>query len=143
MLRDDWMREIRDHGNPQGEAGAWLRMNPTKSSGSGKERAICDCDVVAFRFALLESDKLPHDLALSLFARLPLPMFAILSSGGRGPYAWVKLDCTDEASYRADVAEIFDRLRRFGIDDANSNPSRLSRLVGAQRIIGANGAGEQ
>ena len=118
-------------------------MNPTMNSGSGKNGAMCDSDVTNFRFALLESDKLPHDLALSLFACLPLPMFAILSSGGRGPHAWVKLDCADEASYRADVAEIFDRLRRFGIDDANSNPSRLSRLVGARRSIGASGAGEQ
>ena len=70
-------------------------------------------------------------------------MFAILSSGGRGPHAWVKLNCADKASYRADVAHIFERLRPLGIDDANSNPSRLSRLVGAKRIIGANGAGEQ
>ena len=70
-------------------------------------------------------------------------MFAILSSGGRGPHAWVKLNCADKASYRADVAHIFERLRPLGIDDANSNPSRLSRLVGAKRIIGANGSGEQ
>lgn len=142
-VRDDWMRAIRDHGTPQSHAGGWVRMNPVKATGSGKDGAMRDCDVTSYRFALLESDKLPHDLALSLFARLPLPILAILSSGGRGPHAWVKLDCPDAASYAADVAHIIARLLPLGIDDNNGNPSRLSRLVGAQRVIGASEGGEQ
>ncbi len=143
MLRDDWLRHIREHGTPHSEAGAWVRMNPVLPAGSGAKGAICDADVTAHRFALLESDMLPMELALSLYARLPLPVFAILSSGGRGPHAWAKLDCADEETYRADVTKLFRLLARFGIDPSNRNPSRLSRLPGAQRNIGASGEGEQ
>ena len=45
MLRDDWMRWIRDKGTPQSEAGAWIRPNPVKRHGTGKNGAPCDSDV--------------------------------------------------------------------------------------------------
>ncbi len=143
MRRDDWLRHIREHGTPQSEAGAWIRMNPVKSRGSGKGGAVCDADVAAHRFMLLESDILPHEIALSIFARLPLPVFAILDSGGRGPHCWLKLDCADAESYARDVALILGKLEKIGIDQGNKNPSRLSRLPGALRGIGAEGTGEQ
>ena len=38
MLRDGWMRWIRDHGVPQSEAGGWIRPNPVNQLGSGEER---------------------------------------------------------------------------------------------------------
>jgi hypothetical protein len=83
MQRDDWMRWIRAHGVPQSEAGAWIRPNPVNQHGSGKHGAFCDCDVMSYRFCLLESDDLPLDLQLSLWARLPLPVSAIIDVGGR------------------------------------------------------------
>ena len=137
MLRDDWMRHIREHGTPQSGAGAWIRMNPVTATGSGKDGAITDEDVTAHRFMLIESDKLPEDLALSFYAALPLPVSAILSSGGRGPHAWVRLDCATVEEYRRQVSHILEILRPFGIDGGNKNPSRLSRLPGALRQIGA------
>src|SRR5205823_8997939 len=78
LSRDDWMRSIRDHGVPQGEAGAWIRPNPVKQHGTGKGGAPCDADVTSYRFCLLESDDLPFDLQLSLWATLPLPVAAII-----------------------------------------------------------------
>src|SRR5262249_14796653 len=83
LLRDDWLRLIREHGTPQSEAGAWIRPNPVKKHGSGKDGAITDADVTSHRVCLLESDALPIDLQLSLWARLPLPVAAIIASGGR------------------------------------------------------------
>jgi hypothetical protein len=76
LLRDDWMRWIRDQGTPQREAGAWVRPNPVKDHGSGKRGASTDADVTSFRFCLLESDMLPVEIQLSLSARLPLPVAA-------------------------------------------------------------------
>ena len=113
MLRDDWMRHIRTHCTPQSKAGAWIRMNPTTAAGSGYDGAITDEDVTAHRFMLIESDKLPEDLALSFYAALPLPIAAILSSGGRGPHAWVRLDCADVEEYRRQVAHILGKLAPF------------------------------
>ena len=143
MQRDDWMRWIRAHGVPQSEAGAWIRTNPVNQHGSGKHGAFCDCDVGSYRFCLLESDYLPLDLQLSLWARLPLPVSAIIDVGGRSAHAWVKLNCEGAKEYEAKVERIYTLLARFGICQNNKNPSRLSRLPGARRTIGKRGDGAQ
>ena len=136
LLRDDWMRTIRQNGVPQSKAGAWIRPNPVKQHGTGTSGAPCDADVTRFQSCLLESDDLPFDLQLSLWARLPLPIVAIIDSGGRSAHAWVMLNCSAAEEYRAQVNRIFTLLARFGVCKSNRNPSRLSRLPGAQREIG-------
>jgi hypothetical protein len=143
MLRDDWLRSLRDHGGPQSEAGAWIRPNPVKLYGTGKNGAFCDCDVTSYGFCLLESDDLPSELQLSLWARLPLPISAIIDTGGRSAHAWVKLNSEGTEEYQAKVDRIYTLLARFGICQNNKNPSRLSRLPGAQRRIGKRGDGAQ
>jgi hypothetical protein len=135
--REDWMRYIRDHGTPQSAAGAWVRMNPTDGKG------VADTNITACRFALIEFDAVPVDLQLSLLARLPLPINAILTSGGKSVHGWVRVNAKNVESYRQKVGELLALLRPFGVDQANKNPSRLSRLPGAQREIGATGDGAQ
>lgn len=137
MERDEWMRWIRDHGTPQGNAGAWVRMNPVDGKG------IADGNVMAFRFALLESDKLPFDLQVALFAKLRLPTVAILTSGGRSVHSVIRVNAPDAEDYRRKVKRLCDLLKPYGIDPATKNPSRLTRLVGAQRTIGASEDGRQ
>jgi hypothetical protein len=137
------MRQIRDRGTPQSDAGTWIRPNPVKKHGGGKGGAVCDADVTSYRFTILESDQLPRDLALSLFARVPLPIAAIIDSGGRGPHAWVKLDSGSSNEYVSLVGRIYSRLLHFGFDPGNKNASRLSRLPGAQRQVGKSGDGAQ
>jgi hypothetical protein len=143
LLRDEWMRYIRDRGTPQSEAGAWIRPNPVKEHGSGRAGAITDADVKSFRFCLLESDILPMELQLSLLARLPLPVAAIIQSGGKSIHAWVMLNCANAKEYREPIDRIYKLLARFGICPSNKNPSRLSRLPGAQREVGKHGDGAQ
>lgn len=141
FFRDEWMRWIRERNTPQSEAGAWIRPNPVKENGSGKGGAVTDADVTSYRFCLLEFDELPMELQLSLFARLPLPIAALVQSGGRSVHAWVMLNCSTEQEHRAMVDRIYKRLTRFGLCPGNKNPSRLSRLPGAQREIGKCGDG--
>jgi hypothetical protein len=143
LLRDDWMRWVRDYGTPQSEAGAWVRPNPVKDHGSGKCGAVTNADVTSYRFCLLESDALPVDLQLSLWARLPLPVAAIIQSGGRSVHAWVMLNCSNAQEYRTKVERIYTLLTRFGLCPSNKNPSRMSRLPGAQREVGKHGDGAQ
>ena len=137
LERDALAARFEQHGSDTSQAGGWLRMNPVDGKGVG------DANVTAWRFALLESDTLPMDLQLALFAKLPLPIAAILSSGGRSVHAWVKLDARDAAEYGAVVPRLFGILAKFGVDGKNKNPSRLSRLPGATRVIGAAGDGVQ
>jgi hypothetical protein len=135
--RDQIVARFKENGTDSSEAGGWLRMNPLDGQG------IADANVTAFRFALLESDTLPLDLQLSLFARLPLPVAAILSSGGCSYHAWVRVDAGGLDDYRQTVARLLGFVARFGVDGKNKNPSRLSRLPGAKRVIGAVGDGIQ
>jgi hypothetical protein len=131
LERDALSARFRTYGSDSDRGGAWLRMNPLDGNG------IADTNVTAFRFALLESDKLPLELQLSLFAKLPVPVAAILGSGGRSVHAWVKVEAANIEDYRSTVARLLELLARFGVDGKNKNPSRLSRLPGARREIGA------
>lgn len=137
LERDALLGRFSKNGSDSDKGGAWLRMNPVDG------RGVADANVTAFRFALLECDKLSVDLQLSLFAKLPLPVAAVLGSGGRSVHAWVKVDARDVDEYRATVAGMLKILARLGVDGKNKNPSRLSRLPGAKREIGAAGDGVQ
>jgi len=142
-LRDDWMRHFREHGVPQSKSGAWFRFNPTTEKGTGKSGWHTDDDVTAFRFMLIESDKLPMELQLSFLGKLRLPVAALISSGGKSIHCLVKMDCKSIEEYREQAVRILKMLRVYGFDTANKNPSRMSRLPGAFREIGARGDGQQ
>jgi len=137
LERDKLIALFRERGTQQSEAGGWLRMNPVDRGGTA------DANVTAFRFALIECDAVPVDLQLSLLAKLPLPTAAILTSGGRSLHAWVRVDAASAEAYRQTVARMLALLSKFGVDGANKNPSRLSRLPGVTRTIGAAGDGRQ
>jgi hypothetical protein len=144
LLRDEWLRRIRDCGTPESQAGCWIRTNPVKAKrGSGAGGAHTDADVAAFRFLLLESDDLPIELQLSLWSCVPLPVAAIVTSGGRSVHCWVRVDCQDAAEYEAIALRIYERLARFGLCLNNRNPSRLARLPGVKRRTSETGTGEQ
>lgn len=139
----EWQAWLVAKGFPPSKAGGWQRMNPCKPVGSGAGGAITDADVTAYRFILLESDKLPLDMQLRFYRRLKLPIAIILSSGGKSAHAWCRVNAPDAATYEAHATRIIGILKPFGIDGSNKNPSRLSRLVGAKREIGATGDGLQ
>ena len=122
---------------PRSEAGGWLRMNPMDGQG------VADLNVMAFRFALIECDGIPFELQMPLLAKLPLPIAAILSSGGRSLHAWVKIDAANADEFRRDVSRMLALLAKFGVDTKNKNPARMSRLPGVVRQIGAHGDGRQ
>jgi hypothetical protein len=143
MLRNDWLRYIRDYGAPESKAGGWIRPNPVKPVGGGRGGAFTDADITSYRFALVESDVLPLEAQLALWTHLPLPVAAIIASGGSSYHAWVKVDCGGDTDYRQQVSWMLATLNCFGVDLSNRNPSRLARLPGAKRRIGAVGDGAQ
>jgi hypothetical protein len=136
LPRNEMIRRLR-RGDLHSKAGGWLRMNPLDGNG------IADANVTAFRFALVEFDDLPFPLQLSLVSKLPLPISLIQTSGGRSIHAWVRVNARDANEYRALTSKLLALLSRFGVDQANKNPSRLSRLPGVVRTIGATGDGRQ
>ena len=137
----EWLAHIRTHGTPQDRAGAWIRMNPVrKVEGNGQNWAHTDQDISVFRYVLLESDLLAYEVALSVFGKLRQPIAAIIDNAGRGPHAWALVNATDAQEYARDVRQIFSKLAPLSFSGSTGNPSRLSRLPGARRIIGARSA---
>lgn len=143
LTRDGWLDYLSQKGVPQLKAGAWFRPNPCNPEGSGAGGAVMDSDIASHRFLLLESDVLPLGLQLMLFSKLKLPIAVVLLSGGLSAHAWVRVGAKTATEYSERARRIVSALAPFGIDQANKNPSRLSRLPGAVRVIGAKGDGLQ
>jgi hypothetical protein len=136
--RDALVARWKKDGMPISAAGGWLRMNPMDG------RGVADANVTALRFMLVEADdEIPSQLQLPLLVKLELPIAAILTSAGRSLHAWVQVDANEAEEYAAIVGKVLGLLSRFGIDGKNKNPSRLSRLPGVVRTIGAEGNGKQ
>jgi len=127
--RNEWIDSFRSDSIPQSQAGAWFRINPTNGNG------ITDEHVSFFRFVLMESDLIPPEIQISLFAKFPIPICAIVKSGGKSIHAWIRIAATNAGEYREKVSMLFSLLSPFGFDSSNKNPSRLSRLPGTQRTI--------
>jgi KaiC/GvpD/RAD55 family RecA-like ATPase len=143
ITRDKWVEYVREKGVPYGRAGAWFRPNPCKAQGSGTAGSVTDSDVVSYPFLLLESDILPFEVQFALYSKFKLPIAAVLLSGGVSVHAWVRLDAENQDDYSVKSRRILAALAPFGIDQGNKNPSRLSRLPGATRMIQATGDGIQ
>ena len=107
--------------------------NPVSGTPTGDKGGWTDADITVHRFALVESDILPLDLQLSVLARLPLPIAAIIFSGGKSYHALVRVAAPDAVEYRKDVGRMLALLRPLGFDQSTGNPSRMSRLPGATR----------
>lgn len=137
-----WLDYVKEHGVPMSDAGAWVRLNPC-GPGSGKDGAIMDIDVLAFRYLLVESDRLPVETQVALYLKWKLPVVAIIKSGGGSAHAWLRVDCADKPEYVALAEKILALIEPFGFDQSNKNPSRLSRLPGAVRKVKASGDGRQ
>ncbi len=143
LKRDAWIEYFNREGVPHSEAGAWMRINPCSPSGTGNDGSITDADIAGCKYLLVESDILPIAAQLGMFVRLRLPVAAIILSGGGSAHAWIRLDAVDLKTYREMAERILGLLKPYGYDLANKNASRLCRVPGAVRTLGASGDGLQ
>lgn len=133
--RDELCASIRDHGLEDAlggynhEAGVWLRVNPTDNKG------ISDSNITSCRNALVESDDMPLKDQERMLFEMNLPIVCITSSGGKSIHAIVRVDADGPNHFRDRVRYLHSECERTGmsIDEANKNPSRLTRLAGVMR----------
>jgi len=132
-----WREYYKIGGRIRCRAGGWWRVNPVNpQGGTGKEGTIKDVDVISHRYCLLENDKLPIKVQLSLLAHLPLPLVSLVDSAGKSLHAFCRLDCPDKPTFREKATLLLQDLHnRFGFDLVNTNPSRMSRLPDGRREI--------
>ena len=94
-----------------------------------------DGDTERCVYVMVESDLLPMDVQLSVMAKLPVRISSILDTGNRSYHAKARLTGGVE-----EARSLLKQLYVVGFDSENSNPSRLERMPGSLRTIGARGA---
>lgn len=110
-------------------AGAWICFNPV--DGEGRSNA----NVTDYRYALVECDNLELDKQQAIIHQLELPCAALVYSGSKSLHAIVRVGAPDYAEYRKRVDYLYSVCQKNGLslDQANRNPSRLSRMPGITR----------
>ena len=116
-------------GSAHPEYGAWVCINALDGEYTKNE------NVVTYRHALVESDDMPTWEFASIIDQLNLPVTAMVDSGNKSLHALVRVDAANAKQYRERVDELYAVCKKNGIiiDEANKNPSRLSRLPGVMR----------
>lgn len=114
------------------DAGIYMGQNPVRP-GLDDQTAAKDEGVAAFRHALVEFDRVPLEQQFAIILATRLPVSAVVYSGGKSLHAWVRVNAADRETYKQRVAAIHALPLLAGMDKANKNPSRLSRLPGARR----------
>lgn len=124
--------------------GAWICINPVDGKGRN------DKNVIAYRYALVESDTMSLAEQEQFFRASGLPIATLVLSGGKSVHATVRVDAANSREYKERVAILYQWLKSQGleVDEQNKNESRLTRMPGVyrngreQRLIGVNiGAG--
>lgn len=116
-------------GDTDPEGGAWIRLNPLDGQG------VEDKNVVAYRYALVESDEGTPEEQYAIIKALKLPTAAVVYSGKKSVHAVVHIDAPNRDIFRSRVDTLFEVCRYNGlvVDEKNKNPSRLSRMPGVKR----------
>lgn len=116
-------------GDPNPEAGAWIRINPLDGKG------VKNDNVIDYRYALVESDSTELEKQNEILHRLELPIATLTYSGDKSLHAVIKVNAQNYEQYKQRVDYLFKVMENNGlkVDTQNKNPSRLTRLPGFER----------
>lgn len=97
----------------------------------------CDNAVKDFRYAMAEFDNLSRADQLAFWAAVPLPVAALIDSGGKSIHGWIKLPAgvrtADDWEQTVEINLYGKLLIPLGVDPACKNEARLSRFPGHYR----------
>jgi hypothetical protein len=97
----------------------------------GKPSFRADSCVAHFKYAVVEFDGISLEQQIRFWAGVPLPIVALVSSGGKSVHGWVRIDAFDADDWTRRVErKLFDLLAAVGADAACKNEGRLSRMPG-------------
>jgi hypothetical protein len=120
-----------------GPAGMWYLAQPVDGlwrKGAERMTRRSGACVQRWDWLVLESDDADEGDWRKLLAKLPMPIAAIYTSGGRSYHALVKVGAESKAQWDAMRDEIFYRLLcPLGGDGGAMSAVRLSRLPGMRR----------
>ena len=123
----------------QGHQGVWFLCNPVDAEFHWNPRQQSESrrseeSITAFRYAVIESDKVPRDLWLRTLVQIPLPIAAITDSGGESVHSLVLVDAPSKAAWDEIVrGKLLGPLTRLGADPQALTAVRLTRLPNCNR----------
>lgn len=133
-----------DHIERGGVIAPFIIVNPLSGSQANKKSGGLtrrgDGNIHIFRHALAEFDNLSHEDQLKFWAAVPLPVVALVDTGGKSLHGWIDVQKIAEVPNHDDWdihirSRLYDcRLTPMGCDPACKNPARLSRLPGHFRV---------
>lgn len=115
--------------------GGWVdnpRDNDPKT-GKPKRSRRCGANCERFPYALVESDKANRKEWTKVLALLPLPVLAVVDSGGRSLHALMHVNASTQAEFKRAIAGLKESLVPLGADKGCLRPVQLSRLPGCFR----------
>lgn len=119
-----------------------FKINGRKKDGELKFTRRSGCNVVRWRYMVIESDeKGIEPLWLNLLAQLPLPIVALYTSGGKSVHALVRLEARSKAEWDAMRDAVRPLLTKVGADEGVFSAVRLTRLPGFVRLGAADREG--
>ncbi len=133
FTREMWLQKLRAVSGdpnrivrPSGGTGVYMGINPLHSADN-----VGDSGVSAFRHVMLEWDAI-SDLGQqwAIIQAMHLPAVAVIHSGGKSLHAILRVDAETKAEYEEITARLYDYASQWKVDQANRNPSRLTRLPG-------------
>jgi hypothetical protein len=128
--RDDWIDACRNGKLPKSFLsgnGVFVRINPVKDGGS------TDADVVAWRFCLVEFDKLSLEDQYELLIKSNLPVRTLTFSGDRSLHATICINAPTFAEYERRRDIVLKVFSAHPVCLKNKNPSHYSRMPGRPR----------
>lgn len=138
---EEWITYFRNGGKTEPH----IILNPLtgtpapKKTGEG-ETLRGDSNIKEHRFCLVEFDDLSRADQIRFWSAVRLPVVCLIDSGGKSIHAWVDVKklAKVETSEQWDTEikqNLYGRLLSpLGVDRACSNPARLSRLPGHNRV---------
>jgi hypothetical protein len=97
----------------------------------GKPSYRSDSCVERFRFAVIEFDSMSRKQQIQFWAGVPLPVVALLDSGGKSVHGWIRINAINADEWTRRVEDkLFPLLTAVGADSACKNEARLSRMPG-------------
>jgi hypothetical protein len=144
LARRKGVKAVRSELPRGGRDGVWFLNQPVSGEWLPNPRALDDHGrpklsrrseevVTAWRYLVLESDHAPDNLWLRFLAKIPLPIAAIYTSGGKSIHALVRVDAESKAWWDRYKELIKGLFTIHGADPAAITAVRLTRLPGCMR----------
>jgi hypothetical protein len=127
----DWV--IRNN-----RVGAWFLMNPVSGEKTfierlGKASRRAEESISAYKFALVESDKIEPNLWLTILKKLPLPIVSVTLSGNESAHSIILVNATSKEQWSERVRKLASLVVPLGACQGSLTAVRLTRLPFVER----------